>query len=235
MHDIFLSYAREDQEFAEKLVSRLGFRGLSVWWDRRLVGGEAWHSEIEGALENAKHVVVLWSRASVSSTWVKSEALRGLSRNALIPLVLEEVKLPLGLDLVQTIDFKEWDGAAESEPMSLLVVALQSNSVASVEASTNSEPKQPSPPEPLPYQRKQWLLDKYIESQDVFRCIEHAYAVDIAALDEGDWKLLCRLAWELGGWSKSGTGGMRMQESLKQGDKEILENFLASIRKTRSA
>ena len=74
MADVFISYASEDRERAAKLASALGEHGWSVWWDRKIVAGQAFDQVIERELETAKSVVVLWSIHSVESEWVKNEA-----------------------------------------------------------------------------------------------------------------------------------------------------------------
>ncbi len=62
MSDVFISYAREDQPVVEVLVDRLQLQGLNVWWDRAgLKPGDDFARVIEGQIEQAKKVVVLWS------------------------------------------------------------------------------------------------------------------------------------------------------------------------------
>ena len=67
MSDIFLSYASEDRAIAEELATALTERGWLVWWDCNIVTGQPFDTEIERALAEARCVIVLWSRASVSS------------------------------------------------------------------------------------------------------------------------------------------------------------------------
>lgn len=40
MIDLFISYARADRDLAERLANELTSRGLLVWWDRQLLGGD---------------------------------------------------------------------------------------------------------------------------------------------------------------------------------------------------
>jgi len=42
MADVFLSYAREDQAFAQRLAQALEAEGFSVWWDRTIPPGKTW-------------------------------------------------------------------------------------------------------------------------------------------------------------------------------------------------
>jgi hypothetical protein len=82
MTDVFMSYASEDRERARNLASALEARGWSVWWDRKIVAGETYDQTIERHLESAKSVVVLWSKDSVASEWVKNEATAASERRA---------------------------------------------------------------------------------------------------------------------------------------------------------
>lgn len=110
MADIFLSYASEDRGRAGRLAGALESCGWSVWWDRRIVAGQAFDEAIEGELEAAKSVVVLWSRHSIASEWVKNEAAAAAERGVLVPAQIEPVKLPLEFRRRQTADLAGWDG-----------------------------------------------------------------------------------------------------------------------------
>jgi len=101
MADIFISYAREDEDHVKELVGALEQRGCSVFWDRRVPPGQTWRSHIGDALNSAQCVIVAWSRYSVNSRWVMEEADEGLKRNALIPVLLEAVDPPLGFRSIQ--------------------------------------------------------------------------------------------------------------------------------------
>ena len=72
--DIFLSYNREDGARAKQLADAFAAEGFEVWWDANLRSGEEYDRVTEAALRNAKAVVVLWSKRSVDSSWVRAEA-----------------------------------------------------------------------------------------------------------------------------------------------------------------
>ena len=110
MADIFLSYAREDRDRAEKLAHALESRGWSVWWDRRIQAGHSFAEVIETQLEAARCVVVLWTEHSINSNWVQNEASEGDHRTVLIPVRLDDVRIPLGFRHLQTADLLDWDG-----------------------------------------------------------------------------------------------------------------------------
>jgi MoxR-like ATPase len=108
MPDIFLSYAREDEERARGLVNLFSEQGWSVWWDPAIVPGTKFDQEIEQALDVSACVVVLWTSSSVSSKWVRIEAHEGDRRNVLIPVLLEEVKIPLAFRLTHAANLVGW-------------------------------------------------------------------------------------------------------------------------------
>lgn len=111
MSEVFISYSREDRSRAKKIAKRLQQLGLDIWWDREIPPGRSFDEVIQEALESAKCVIVLWSKVSVESHWVKEEAQRGLDRGILIPVLVDPVPIPLGFGRVQTGNLSDWDGA----------------------------------------------------------------------------------------------------------------------------
>jgi hypothetical protein len=108
--DVFISDANADRDRAERLASALGALGWSVWWDRRIITGQAFDQAIERELETAKSVVVLWSNHSIASEWVKNEAAVAAERGVLVPATIESVRLPLEFRRKQTADLSDWNG-----------------------------------------------------------------------------------------------------------------------------
>ena len=110
MTDVFVSYASEDRERVRPIAEALVHKGFSVWWDRRIVAGQQFDRAIEQALDAAKCVVVCWSMHSIASEWVKNEAAVGAERNALVPLLLDDVRIPLEFRRRQTVSLVDWGG-----------------------------------------------------------------------------------------------------------------------------
>jgi TolB-like protein/tetratricopeptide (TPR) repeat protein len=104
MADVFLSYSRQDLRRANPVIKALEAAGLTVWWDRRLVGGSEFSKEIRDELEAAGAVVALWSSRSVNSPWVLDEAGRGRDSQRLVPAILDGTPPPLGFGQIHTID-----------------------------------------------------------------------------------------------------------------------------------
>jgi hypothetical protein len=76
--DIFISYARSDRPRVKPIADRLAALGYQVWWDREIVAGAAFVEDINRELDQARVVLVAWSRASLNSVWVFGESLRAL-------------------------------------------------------------------------------------------------------------------------------------------------------------
>jgi hypothetical protein len=121
MSDIFISYKREEQAIARNLANALEGEGWTVWWDPKLRAGEHFNDVIEKALKESKCVVVMWSKRSVESQYVKHEANYALRRNKLVPVMIEEVELPFRFEDLHTLSLLDWDGSKESSDFGKLV------------------------------------------------------------------------------------------------------------------
>jgi TolB-like protein len=111
---LFLSYARADRVIAEKLGKALAANGFEVWWDALIEGGAVFTNSIETALDAADAVIVIWSKTSVQSDWVRDEAGRGRDRKRLVPVTIDGSEPPLGFRQYHTIDLSKWRGKGTS-------------------------------------------------------------------------------------------------------------------------
>jgi TPR repeat protein len=110
MAPIFISYAREDRGRASALATILENRGWEVWWDHKIPLGSSFDEVIDDALKGARCVLVLWTESSVRSRWVKAEAQAALDQGALVPLLLDDVQLPLAYRYLETGQLQGWKG-----------------------------------------------------------------------------------------------------------------------------
>ena len=78
---MFLSYSRQDGAIVAKLRTELeDMRGISVWMDNRLAGGQDWWSEILEAIRSAELFVLALSRSSLlSEACISERAMRSRS------------------------------------------------------------------------------------------------------------------------------------------------------------
>jgi hypothetical protein len=124
MSDIFISYKREEQPAARKLANALESEGWSVWWDPKLRAGEHFDDVIEKALNEAKCVIVLWSKRSVVSQYVRDEATYALRRNKLVPVMIEEVEIPFRFEGLHTPSLLDWDSSIDFSEFRRLVADI---------------------------------------------------------------------------------------------------------------
>ena len=125
MAKVFLSYDRDDTERARPLALALERAGHSVWWDLHIRGGEQYTKVIDEALKAADAVVVLWSRFSVDSAWVRDEAAAGRDSGRLVPAALDDTVPPLGFRQFQTIDLSLWRGRGKPPHMIELLASIE--------------------------------------------------------------------------------------------------------------
>lgn len=124
--EVFLSYAHEDLNVAKSVAARLGNERWSVFWDREIPVGLTWDDIVEGALDGAKCVVVLWSPASRDSEWVRIEATEGADRGILAPAIIEDTKIPLRFRRIQAADLQDWSSEDPDTPgMRSLLSAIE--------------------------------------------------------------------------------------------------------------
>lgn len=125
-HDIFLSYAREDRERIKLLAQTLESLGWSVWWDRWMPTGKSFDEVIQENLDVSRKVLVVWSKMSIQSNWVREEAREGARREVLFPVLIDQVAIPLGFRRMQAADLIHWQGDLQDEQWQRLVEDLAS-------------------------------------------------------------------------------------------------------------
>jgi TIR domain-containing protein/PDZ domain-containing protein len=121
MADIFVSYATEDRERARTVAQALEERGWDVWWDREIPLGRLYDDAIEQALAAARCAIVLWSKTSIASEWVRSEASEAKRRGILVPVLLDTIDPPLAFRLLQGADLSAWEPGTPHEEFDKLV------------------------------------------------------------------------------------------------------------------
>jgi len=87
--DIFLSYSRADHQLAQRFVEAAATRGVSVWFDDQIEGGENWREKIVEAIGSAEALVILFSERSNQSTQlIKELALADNLRKRVVPVLI---------------------------------------------------------------------------------------------------------------------------------------------------
>jgi hypothetical protein len=150
MSDIFISYASADRERARLLADALAQKGWSVWWDRTIPPGKEFDQVIEEALDAAKCVVVLWSKTSTASSWVKTEAAEAMRRKILVPALIDETKIPLEFRRLQAADLSQWQGEHSHPELEKFSRSIGENINSMVEPVPDDKHSPQPPPRPQP-------------------------------------------------------------------------------------
>jgi photosystem II stability/assembly factor-like uncharacterized protein len=104
----FISYSREDSEFALKLAEDLKAAGAAVWLDQLdIAPGQRWAQAVQNALNDCPRMLVILSPSSASSTNVDDEVSFALEeKKTVIPVLHRDCKIPFRLRPFQFVDFR---------------------------------------------------------------------------------------------------------------------------------
>ena len=124
-HDVFVSYATEDERFVRLyLAPALFAEGLSVWWDHTLKPGEYWESVIGRALRDASICVVLWSRHAASAALVEEEAKAAHFRGTYVGAQLDACEPPEPFRRSGAVSLHHWRGNRRAPAFRTLVQSM---------------------------------------------------------------------------------------------------------------
>ena len=152
MAGVFVSYAREDAAKAKVIARELEQAGFDIWIDQRISSGSEYSREIEEALRNASAVVVLWSKHSVDSAWVRDEAAEGRDSGRLIPIAIDALRPPIGFRQFQATDMSRWSGRGRPKQIDEIIAAV------AAKAGAPPQPRQPLRTDRQPLKRPMILV-----------------------------------------------------------------------------
>jgi len=73
-YEAFISYSREDSQWADKLFASLDNPYFRIFLDReRLIAGDKWNPQLNDAIQKSRCLIVLWSSKANPSQWVWEE------------------------------------------------------------------------------------------------------------------------------------------------------------------
>jgi hypothetical protein len=130
MAEIFISYAREDKDFVQRLCRAFEKKGRDAWIDLEgIVPSAEWRREIFEAIEAADAIIVVMTPHSAASATCTAEIAHALKNNKrIIPLLREDVddgNLPDAVSDRQWLFFKDSDDFEAS--LSKLLVAIDTD------------------------------------------------------------------------------------------------------------
>ena len=114
---VFVSYSHADQVLVHGLVDWLRKAGAVVTWDQDFVGGADTEKSIRKAIKAAHAVIVVWSKASVVSSYVGDEARLAHKTSRLITTHvtgLDIIDIPLGFGHLNSIPVDDHDRIVRS-------------------------------------------------------------------------------------------------------------------------
>lgn len=128
---VFISYSSKDKSFIEKLSEKLVDNRIGVWLDKwEMKPGDSLIDKIQNGIEDSSYLLVVLSKHYVESEWCKKEQNAGLTKEinnkevVVIPILLEDCKVPLFLQEKVYADFREdFDRGFEELYRSLSVLA----------------------------------------------------------------------------------------------------------------
>ena len=141
MADVFVSYSRRDKARIVPLVAAIESKGWSVWWDRDMPPGQEFDRQIDAQLAAADAVLVVWSKDSVGSRWVRGEAREAADRDIMVPVRFDGATLPIDVRAFHTIDL---DDACGGDTGSLQVQDMVHALGALITRQRASQPDTPS-------------------------------------------------------------------------------------------
>ena len=95
MAHVFISYSKENRDYARKLADYLLTQGFDIWIDDRIDFGTNWEREIFKAIDGCDAFIVIMTSESYQSDWVQRERFYAdkLGKQA-FPLLLEGEVFP---------------------------------------------------------------------------------------------------------------------------------------------
>jgi hypothetical protein len=115
--DVFLSHGTPDKPWVHTLEAELRTLGLRVYMDDRVLEpGQVWPLELADAIARSRSMALVVSAAALQRPWVALEwpsflETHGATAGRLIPILIDEVKLPPLLNALQAIRATHRDAA----------------------------------------------------------------------------------------------------------------------------
>ncbi len=195
----FLSYSSRYGDWVETLHTHLEAtlerhgEARPVFLDRlELAAGRSWVNQLAAGVDQAAKLVLVVTPEALASRWVGSEwqslvaSRRNWSSGQLVPVMLVWAPLPLFLQPIQYVRFKDHDDAAYEAGLRQLAGALLDvppRRYRTLELPAGLTP--PSPPEPtLPEDRLRALIARlapWVGEDDDRRALAAALGRDVAA------------------------------------------------------
>jgi predicted ATPase len=110
---VFISYARRDSPFVDRLAEALERRGVNVVYDRKIAVGQNWEQALSEMLSEATFVTCVMSPGYFQSKFAAHEWQQALIRESnekrivLLPILCERTELPVALETKRYADLTD--------------------------------------------------------------------------------------------------------------------------------
>ena len=109
-----MCHSSGDKEFVRRLAGDLQSQEVTVWFDEwQIRVGDSIHDKINEGIKDSAWLIIVLSKKSVESSWVKKELNAGFVREleerrvVILPILLEQCAIPLMLRDKRYADFSE--------------------------------------------------------------------------------------------------------------------------------
>ena len=116
---VFISHNKKDKDVAREISLFLAAEDISIWFDEwEIPFGHSIIEKIREGLDKCTHFVILWSKNTQPSPWVKKELNATLARSiqtnqpVIIPILIDETPLDI---LLLDLRHLEYEGGTETD------------------------------------------------------------------------------------------------------------------------
>lgn len=108
-YGVFISYSHDDKDLVTRVVPLVrALRSDLVFQDVDMIPGKPWERQLQGALDEAKMIIVFWCEHSSRSDYVRKEYEKAINQEKdVLPLLLDDSPLSDPLKAYQWVDFRE--------------------------------------------------------------------------------------------------------------------------------
>ena len=136
----FISYSTKDQKFAERLHADLQAKGVRCWFaPHDTKGGRKLYEQIDAAIHIHNRVLLILSRDSINSEWVKREIEKALKRQG-----QEKRDILFPIRLVEYEQLESWSTSTPLRERTSLTRSAPTSFLTSATGKTTTPIKQPS-------------------------------------------------------------------------------------------
>ncbi|AFU58187.1 hypothetical protein Ngar_c12470 [Candidatus Nitrososphaera gargensis Ga9.2] len=121
---IFISYNSADKQIASNIAIFLAAENIPTWFDEwKVSAGDSIVGEVQEGLKGCTHFLILWSKNSNKSNWVRKELESTIARAIqtkvprIIPIRLDDTPLPA---LLADIKYLRYRGGTERDRYDLV-------------------------------------------------------------------------------------------------------------------